>query len=76
VRAEALWGGLSNWRDGPAKQGIVEFVVRVYGEEDASERVPVVERPAACDETSVKVVLAAGILAAYDGVACAYAPMA
>jgi hypothetical protein len=75
VRAEALRGGLSNWRDGPAKLEIVELVVRVYGE-DASGQVPVVERPAAGDETNAKVVLAAGTLAAYDGVACAYGPLA
>jgi phosphoserine phosphatase len=41
-------GALSTWRDGPAKQAIVEFVARVCGE-DGSEPVPVEERVAVFD---------------------------
>jgi hypothetical protein len=41
-------GALSTWRDGPAKQAIVEFVARVCGE-DGSEPVPVEERLAVFD---------------------------
>jgi phosphoserine phosphatase len=40
--------GLPSWRDGPAKQAIVEFVARVSGEE-GSEPVPVEERVAVFD---------------------------
>jgi phosphoserine phosphatase len=36
-------GGLPGWRDGPAKQAIVEFVTRVCGG-DGSKPVPVAER--------------------------------
>src|SRR4051812_25923697 len=41
-------GGLSSWRDGPAKQAIVTFVARVCGE-DGSEPVPVEDRLAVFD---------------------------
>ena len=41
-------GGLQSWRDGPARQAIVEFVARVTGE-DGSEPVPVEERLAVFD---------------------------
>jgi phosphoglycolate phosphatase-like HAD superfamily hydrolase len=41
-------GALSTWRDGPAKQAIVEFVARVCGK-DGSEPVPVEERLAVFD---------------------------
>src|SRR3954469_8089110 len=41
-------GGLSSWRDGPAKQAIVTFVARVGGE-DGSEPVPVEDRLAVFD---------------------------
>src|SRR4051812_22269762 len=41
-------GGLSSWRDGPAKQAIVTFVARVCGE-DGSEPVPVADRLAVFD---------------------------
>jgi phosphoserine phosphatase len=41
-------GGLSSWRDGPAKQAIVTFVARVRGE-DGSEPVPVENRLAVFD---------------------------
>jgi hypothetical protein len=41
-------GGLASWRDGSAKQAIVEFVARVCGE-DGSEPVPVEERLAVFD---------------------------
>ena len=41
-------GGLSSWRDGPAKQAIVTFVTRVCGE-DGSEPVPVEDRLAVFD---------------------------
>jgi hypothetical protein len=41
-------GGLTSWRDGPAKQAIVEFVARVCGG-DGSEPVPVEERLAVFD---------------------------
>src|SRR3954469_20988169 len=44
----ALVGGLSSWRDGPAKQAIVTFVARVCGE-DGSEPVPVADRLAVFD---------------------------
>src|SRR5215212_9865093 len=44
----ALVGGLSSWRDGPAKQPIVTFVARVCGE-DGSEPVPVEDRLAVFD---------------------------
>src|SRR3954463_6747638 len=47
-RSVALVGGLSSWRDGPAKQGIGTFVARVCGE-DGSEPVPVDERVAVFD---------------------------
>ena len=40
--------GLTSWRDGPAKQAIVEFVARVTGE-DGSEPVPAEERLAVFD---------------------------
>jgi phosphoserine phosphatase len=40
--------GLSTWRDGPAKQAIVEFVARVSGA-DGSEPVPFEERVAVFD---------------------------
>ena len=41
-------GGLSSWRDGPAKQAISEFVKRVCGG-DGSEPVPVEDRLAVFD---------------------------
>ena len=41
-------GGLSSWRDGPAKQAIVTFVQRVCGE-DGSRPVPVEDRLAVFD---------------------------
>ena len=41
-------GGLSSWRDGAAKQKIIEFVARVVGD-DGSEPVPVEERLAVFD---------------------------
>ena len=41
-------GMLSSWRDGSAKQAIIEFVGRVVGE-DGSEPVPVVDRLAVFD---------------------------
>ena len=41
-------GALAGWRDGPAKQAIIEFVARVTGE-DGSEPVPVEERLAVFD---------------------------
>jgi phosphoglycolate phosphatase-like HAD superfamily hydrolase len=44
----AAVGGLSSWRDGPAKQAIVEFVARVSGA-DGSEPVPVEDRIAVFD---------------------------
>jgi phosphoglycolate phosphatase-like HAD superfamily hydrolase len=44
----ALAGDLTNWRDGPAKQAIIEFVARVTGA-DGSEPVPVEDRLAAFD---------------------------
>src|SRR3954463_8665067 len=44
----ALVGGLSSWRDGPAKQAIVTFVARVSGT-DGSEPVPVEDRLAMFD---------------------------
>src|SRR3954451_15748551 len=44
----AAVGGLSSWRDGPAKQAIVTFVQRVCGE-DGSEPVPFDERVAVFD---------------------------
>jgi phosphoglycolate phosphatase-like HAD superfamily hydrolase len=44
----ALIGGLTSWRDGPAKQKIVEFVARVCGA-DGSEPVPVQDRLAVFD---------------------------
>src|SRR3954467_4871305 len=47
-RSVALVGGLSSWRDGPAKQAIVTFVARVCGE-DGSEPVPFEERVAVFD---------------------------
>src|SRR3954453_10443800 len=47
-RPVALVGGLSSWRDGPAKQAIVTFVARVCGE-DGSEPVPVADRLAVFD---------------------------
>jgi phosphoglycolate phosphatase-like HAD superfamily hydrolase len=43
-----LVGGLSRWRDGPAKQEIVAFVTRVCGA-DGSEPVPLDERLAVFD---------------------------
>jgi phosphoglycolate phosphatase-like HAD superfamily hydrolase len=43
-----LVGGLSSWRDGPAKQEIVAFVTRVCGA-DGSEPVPLDERLAVFD---------------------------
>jgi len=46
--ATTTHGALSSWRDGPAKQAIVEFVARVSGE-DGSEPVPVEERLAVFD---------------------------
>jgi len=45
---DAPLGGLSSWRDGPAKQAIVTFVARVRGE-DGSEPVPVEDRLAVFD---------------------------
>jgi phosphoserine phosphatase len=45
---DAPLGGLSSWRDGPAKQAIVTFVARVRGE-DGSEPVPVENRLAVFD---------------------------
>jgi phosphoserine phosphatase len=60
MRAAATWwivermttggvaGGLTTWRDGPAKQAIVQFVARVCGA-DGSEPVPVEERVAVFD---------------------------
>src|SRR3954453_4692643 len=47
-RPVALVGGLSSWRDGPAKQAIVTFVARVCGEA-GSEPVPFEERVPVCD---------------------------
>src|SRR4051795_7855223 len=44
----AAVGGLSSWRDGPAKQAIVTFVQRVCGE-DGSRPVPVEDRLAVFD---------------------------
>src|SRR3954462_7447357 len=44
----AAVGGLSSWRDGPAKQAIVTFVERVCGEE-GSAPVPVEDRVAVFD---------------------------
>jgi phosphoserine phosphatase len=44
----ALAGGLTSWRDGPAKQAIVAFVARICGADD-SEPVPVEERLAVFD---------------------------
>jgi phosphoglycolate phosphatase-like HAD superfamily hydrolase len=44
----ALAGGLTSWRDGPAKQAIVEFVARVCGAGD-SQPVPVEDRLAVFD---------------------------
>ncbi len=41
-------GVLSSWRDGSAKQAIIEFVGRVVGE-DGSEPVPVEDRVAVFD---------------------------
>jgi phosphoserine phosphatase len=41
-------GGLSSWRDGPAKQAVSEFVTRVCGG-DGSEPVPVQDRLAVFD---------------------------
>jgi phosphoserine phosphatase len=41
-------GGLAGWRDGPARQAIVEFVTRVCGA-DGSEPVPVEDRLAVFD---------------------------
>src|SRR3954468_2281043 len=41
-------GGLSSWRDGPAKQAIATFVARVCGE-DGSEPVPIEDRLAVFD---------------------------
>jgi phosphoserine phosphatase len=43
-----MTGGLPSWRDGPAKQRIVEFVARVCGA-DGSEPVPVEDRLAVFD---------------------------
>src|SRR3954451_14162943 len=44
----AAVGGLTSWRDGPAKQSIVAFVQRVCGE-DGSAPVPVEDRLAVFD---------------------------
>src|SRR3954452_1177297 len=44
----AAVGGLSSWRDGPAKQAIVTFVERVCGDE-GSAPVPVEDRVAVFD---------------------------
>src|SRR3954452_24553139 len=44
----AAVGGLTSWRDGPAKQSIVAFVERVCGE-DGSAPVPVEDRLAVFD---------------------------
>ena len=41
-------GGLQGWRDGPARQAIVEFVTRVCAG-DGSEPVPVEDRLAVFD---------------------------
>jgi phosphoserine phosphatase len=46
--AEGVTGGLSSWRDGPAKHAIEGFVARVSGA-DGSEPVPVEERLAVFD---------------------------
>src|SRR4051812_25038210 len=47
-RPAAAVGGLTSWRDGPAKQSIVTFVQRVCGE-DGSRPVPVEDRVATFD---------------------------
>jgi phosphoserine phosphatase len=44
----AVGDRLTSWRDGPAKEAVVEFVARVRGD-DGSEPVPVDERVAAFD---------------------------
>src|SRR3954464_10055159 len=44
----AAVGGLTSWRDGPAKQSIVAFVQRVCGE-DGSAPVPAADRLAVFD---------------------------
>ena len=46
--SEDTSAGLASWRDGPAKQAIVEFVARVCGA-DGSEPVPVEQRVAVFD---------------------------
>src|SRR3954452_22714590 len=46
--AGAVNGALSTWREGPAKQAILEFVAKTSGE-DGSEPVPVEERVAVFD---------------------------
>jgi hypothetical protein len=46
--AAGVVGDLTSWRDGPARQAIVEFVARVCGE-DGSVPVPVEERLAVFD---------------------------
>jgi hypothetical protein len=47
-RSADVVGELTSWRDGPAKQAIVEFVTRTCGE-DGSEPVPVEDRLAVFD---------------------------
>jgi phosphoserine phosphatase len=48
TQTEDMRGGLSSWRDGPAKRAIVEFVAQVCGE-DGSQPMPVEERLAVFD---------------------------